>query len=497
MKRKLSANLTSVTLPIFVANTSSTLGGGLSGLVFNTSGLVAEYRRQSVSTWTTIALVSGTLGTWASGGFVADGALAGAYELQIPDAICASGARWVAIRLYGAANMLPCLIEIEIDAVNYQDAVKFGLSAVPSNTVQVNGVAVSTADGTAQAGAATSITLATADPAGANAYVDRILTLVGGTGAGQSRYITAYNSTTKVATVQRAWDTAPDATTQYAINDTAATSAVTGGDTAGTTTLLSRLPAALSFTGANVNANAQAVVDKAGYTVSTVQDKAGYSGTATNFVAAPTPAQNAAAITFPATVALVPADETKIASLGADTPGTTALRGLVNAGGTAFTAPALALAPTGGGGTPQTGDLFGLLSPLVSAGRLTAGALSLAPLTQLPADFLSTAEQAKLANLDAPVSGVPALSASALLLRPVPGAGMTTGQLLALLGLGTVRPNVTNTWHADTHVLDTDYRQSAGGLALLTTHAQYPAAQVLNPSLLSVTGAASAAAPQP
>lgn len=120
MKRKLTAGQASVSLPIFVQDTSSTTGGGLSGLTSGTSGLVAEYRRRGQSSWTAITLTSKTLGTWTSGGIVADGALAGAYELDLPDAVCASGARWVAVRLRGAANMLPCLIEIELDAVDYQ-----------------------------------------------------------------------------------------------------------------------------------------------------------------------------------------------------------------------------------------------------------------------------------------------------------------------------------------------------------------------------------------
>ena len=125
MKRKLTAGLTGASIPIFVRDTSSSTGAGLSSLVFNTSGLVAEFRRQGAATWTAITLVSGTLGTWASGGFVADGALAGAYEVDLPDAILASGARWVAIRLRGAANMLPVLIEVELDVVNYQSATAF------------------------------------------------------------------------------------------------------------------------------------------------------------------------------------------------------------------------------------------------------------------------------------------------------------------------------------------------------------------------------------
>jgi hypothetical protein len=128
VKRKLSAGLTSVTLPVFVQDTTSTTGGGLSGLTSATSGLVAEYRRQGQATWTAITLGAGTLGTWSSGGFVADGALAGAYELGIPDAVTATGARWAVVRLRGAAGMLSVLIEIELDAVNYQDATGFGLS---------------------------------------------------------------------------------------------------------------------------------------------------------------------------------------------------------------------------------------------------------------------------------------------------------------------------------------------------------------------------------
>jgi hypothetical protein len=120
MKRKMTAGTTSVALPLFIQDTSSTTGGGLSGLVFNTAGLVAEYRKRGQSSWTTITLVTKTLGTWTSGGFVADGSLAGSYELDLPDAAISSGSRWVVVRLYGAANMLPVLIEIELDAFDYQ-----------------------------------------------------------------------------------------------------------------------------------------------------------------------------------------------------------------------------------------------------------------------------------------------------------------------------------------------------------------------------------------
>jgi hypothetical protein len=91
---------------------------------------VLEYRRQNQSTWTSVTAVSKTLGTYVSGGIVASGALAGRYEVDFPDAAFASaaGVEWVELCVRGVANMLPVLIEIELDAVDYQDAAAFGLS---------------------------------------------------------------------------------------------------------------------------------------------------------------------------------------------------------------------------------------------------------------------------------------------------------------------------------------------------------------------------------
>ena len=72
--------------------------------------------------------------------------------------------------------------------------------------------------GTAQAGAANSITL---DSSGSSSTTDfykyAVVEIVSGTGIGQSRQITAYNGTSKVATVDPAWTTAPDATSNYVI----------------------------------------------------------------------------------------------------------------------------------------------------------------------------------------------------------------------------------------------------------------------------------------
>jgi hypothetical protein len=127
MKRKLYAGTTSEPIPIFVYDSTKTDGSGLGGLTYSTSGLVAEYRRKGQSSWTSITLASGTLGTYVNtgsagsgGGFVADGSLTGAYEFCVPDAALAAGVDWVLVRLRGATNMVPVQIEIELDAINYQ-----------------------------------------------------------------------------------------------------------------------------------------------------------------------------------------------------------------------------------------------------------------------------------------------------------------------------------------------------------------------------------------
>ena len=70
--------------------------------------------------------------------------------------------------------------------------------------------------GTAQAGTASSITLATSASTTAGQYVGCMIAIDGGTGAGQSRYIVGY-STGRVASVARHWTTTPDNTSTYVL----------------------------------------------------------------------------------------------------------------------------------------------------------------------------------------------------------------------------------------------------------------------------------------
>jgi hypothetical protein len=71
--------------------------------------------------------------------------------------------------------------------------------------------------GTAQAGAATTITLAAGASAVDDFYNNLYIVTTGGTGSGQTRLITDYVGSTKVATVDAAWTVTPDATTTYSI----------------------------------------------------------------------------------------------------------------------------------------------------------------------------------------------------------------------------------------------------------------------------------------
>lgn len=72
--------------------------------------------------------------------------------------------------------------------------------------------------GTAQAGGASSITLATTASATNDTYSGMSLQITAGLGSGQDHQrITDYDGATKVATVSGAWTTTPDATSGYRI----------------------------------------------------------------------------------------------------------------------------------------------------------------------------------------------------------------------------------------------------------------------------------------
>ncbi len=104
--------------------------------------------------------------------------------------------------------------------------IAFGTSLPTAPTANSVGEALFIADimggriNTAQGGTSTTITLDSGASSDTGAYVGDDLYLYSGTGGGirgtgQRRTVTAYNTTTKVATVHRAWDTTPDNTTKF------------------------------------------------------------------------------------------------------------------------------------------------------------------------------------------------------------------------------------------------------------------------------------------
>lgn len=130
MKLSILAGSTSQTVNIFIRDSSSTTGGGLTGLVFNSAGLTAYYALpRADAAVITLATLASVTSAYSSGGFVEISAanMPGWYRFDIPDAALASG-RFTTIHLKGATNMAPVPIEIELTAWNNQSATNGGLT---------------------------------------------------------------------------------------------------------------------------------------------------------------------------------------------------------------------------------------------------------------------------------------------------------------------------------------------------------------------------------
>lgn len=126
---------TSNVLTVFIQDSTSTTGAGLTGLAYNTASLTCYYKRNTATESTSVSLANiTTLGTFVSGGFkeVDSTNMPGVYEFDPPNAAFASGASSVAFLLKGAANMVACPIEIELTGVDNQNSVTGGMSALPA-----------------------------------------------------------------------------------------------------------------------------------------------------------------------------------------------------------------------------------------------------------------------------------------------------------------------------------------------------------------------------
>jgi len=109
---------TSQLVEVFVPDSSSATGAGLTGLVYNSAGLTAYYYCAGAAA-TAITLAAMTAGTWATGGFVEVDAtnMPGVYQFGIPDAALASGCGAdTTFLLKGAANMVPARFAVWLPA---------------------------------------------------------------------------------------------------------------------------------------------------------------------------------------------------------------------------------------------------------------------------------------------------------------------------------------------------------------------------------------------
>lgn len=134
---------TSYLARIFLQDSSSTTGAGLTGLTSASAGLVCSRSRDDDgnAAATAITLSAGTRGTWSSGGFVEKDSSQqpGVYEFGVPNAALATGSKSVLIYFKGATNLAPLPLEIELTGWDNQDAVHGGMTALPNAVAGASG----------------------------------------------------------------------------------------------------------------------------------------------------------------------------------------------------------------------------------------------------------------------------------------------------------------------------------------------------------------------
>lgn len=197
---------TSNILRFKIRDLSDNNGAGKTTLAFNTASLKISTICDNEATVTSYTQAGSTIETVTTlGTYAAPTATKcrfrevdatnnpGLYELQLADArFAVAGAKNLSITISGAADMAQTDIDVALTEPDFLQS------------------------GTAAAGGASTITLATA--LGANDLpIGCTIFIFAGTGAGQARTVVDYVNSTKVCTVDRAWTTAPDNTSQYVL----------------------------------------------------------------------------------------------------------------------------------------------------------------------------------------------------------------------------------------------------------------------------------------
>lgn len=115
MKLDIVKGTTSKRLGVFIMDSASIVGAGLTGL--DNTDMTWYYWREDEGNagGTSVSVVSATRGSFTSGGFIEKDStnLPGMYEIGVPNAALATGANWVSMMLR-ATGAAPLTLEIQL-----------------------------------------------------------------------------------------------------------------------------------------------------------------------------------------------------------------------------------------------------------------------------------------------------------------------------------------------------------------------------------------------
>jgi hypothetical protein len=145
MKYLFKKGETSLIVPVFVQDSSSSVGGGLAGLTEASSITGGYMKRNGVGIALAVDENVTTEGTYqapSAAGKVRIGTpanmVAGFYELHFHNDLFTT-ADYVTVSLGGASNMAPVLLEIQLTDMNLNDAVRGGMSSLPNAAADAAG----------------------------------------------------------------------------------------------------------------------------------------------------------------------------------------------------------------------------------------------------------------------------------------------------------------------------------------------------------------------
>lgn len=138
----------------------------------------------------------------------------GVYRIDLPDAMFASGADFVVLTIqgtgfYSVTHVFSIDGKVDVRAIDGDTTAAGNLKLAYNGTGYV--------DGTAQGGGSTYIDLATSASSTDDFFNGGLVTIISGTGAGQTRFIADYTGSSRRATVDTPWVTNPDNTSKYII----------------------------------------------------------------------------------------------------------------------------------------------------------------------------------------------------------------------------------------------------------------------------------------